>query len=124
MQSVTHESQRKTSLLHWPHRAAVIAVRIKGRMPAGKGAHSPAGEQLFRHQPLGCWQDIIVIHNSRGETVARVRRNGAYGTAMIIQAQDKVSLFLHPELFVEAFFQLAGLMKKFSGRADFAHEEP
>src|SRR5207249_7685141 len=123
MQSVTHESQCKTSLLYRPHRAAMVAVRVERWMLAGECAYSPTGEQLFRRQSARRRQNIILIHNAGSQAMPGVGGDGADGPAAAIKPKHKILLLLHPEFFVKAFFQVAGLMKKFSGPANLSHEE-
>src|SRR5437879_682729 len=123
MQSITHEPQRETSLLYRPHCAAMVAVRVERRMLAGKRTHSPTGEQLFRRQSARRRQNIILIHNAGSQAVPGVRGDGADGPTAAIQPKHKILLLLHPEFSVKAFFQVAGLMEKFSGLANLPHEE-
>ena len=92
-------------------------------MLAGERTHPPSGEQLFRRQSARRRQNIILIHNAGRQAVSGVGGDGADGPAAAIQPKHKILLLLHPEFFVKAFFQVAGLMKKFSGLANLPHEE-
>src|SRR5579859_2741802 len=95
-----------------PDGACLIVERVVRALLRGERAHAPAAEHIFAHEPVGHGFGALWRRDACEESLALVRSDGFRVFTVALKAERIASITAHPEVVIEAFFQLVCLALK------------
>src|SRR5438105_1733794 len=84
-------------------------------MLARQRANAPAAEQVILGEALDGARRQRMIHDAAGQAVARIGADGFHLALLGVKRHGEKAFIFHPEFFIEALLEFAGLVEEFEG---------